>query len=106
MVGKELAGWVDSLLNGGEWAQKTELLSRVVLKGLVEGMLLEGNYNLKPPCFGHALVNPVVPTCTRGSPWVEMHGQKGMGGDTGKHVQVVNQDNSHRVQSVTPVHLP
>jgi hypothetical protein len=37
----------------------------------IEGMELEGSYNLKIPCYNSLLLNPDTPKeCMRGSPWV------------------------------------
>jgi len=37
-----------------------------------EAMVLEGNYNLRIPCYNYNLVNPDTPLeCVKGSPWVE-----------------------------------
>jgi len=43
--------------------------SSTVLKGLLEGIEMEGSYQLKPPCYGHETENPNVPTCYHGNPW-------------------------------------
>ena len=78
-----------------------------VMKGLVEAIELEGNYQLKPPCYGHETENPNVPTCWHGNPWTNMVTQITMGGTfANSHISVVNDDNFHRVQSIDPVHLP
>jgi len=49
-------------------------------------MLLEGNYNLKPPCYSNTLINPISDTCLAGSPWVDKYAQKNMGGSLGDNV--------------------
>ena len=78
-----------------------------VLKGLLEGIEMEGSYNLKPPCYGHETENPYLPTCLHGNPWTDQYTQIMMGGKfDNTNVSVVNDDNFHRVQSVEPVHLP
>jgi len=81
--------------------------SKTVLKGLLEGIEMEGSYQLKPPCYGHETENPRVPTCFHGNPWTEEYTQNMMGGTfDNTNVSVVNDDNYHRVDSVDPVHLP
>jgi hypothetical protein len=40
------------------------------LEPLVEAMLLEGYYNLKPACYASPEINPEVPTCFSGSPFI------------------------------------
>lgn len=78
-----------------------------VLKPLVEGIEMEGSYQLKPPCYGHETENPDVPTCFKGNPWTSQYTQPTMGGTfDNRHISVSNDDNFHRVQSVDPVHLP
>lgn len=71
-------------------------------------MILEGNYQLKPPCYDTALVNRKDdPTCGHGSPWNAKYTQMIMGGNFGNaHINVNNDDNFHLVQSIMPVHLP
>ena len=81
--------------------------TETVLSGLIEGMEIEGYYNLKEPCYGHETENPFEPTCAHGNPWTDQVSQIMMGGDfDNKNIKVVNDDNFHRVQSVAPVHLP
>ena len=81
--------------------------SKTVLKGLLEGIEMEGSYNLKPPCYGHETENPNVPTCFHGNPWTDAYTQIMMGGAfDNTNITVENDDNFHRVQSVDPVHLP
>jgi len=81
--------------------------SKTVLKGLLEGIEMEGSYALKPPCYGHETENPYVPTCFHGNPWTDAHTQMMMGGAfDNTNITVTNDDNFHRVQSVDPVHLP
>ena len=76
------------------------------MQPLIDGMLLEGSYNLKPACYSANLVNPDLPTCLHGSKWVEQ-AQAGMAGDLpDKNAKINTMDNFHRVYTVTPVHLP
>ena len=78
-----------------------------VLAPLVEGMVMEGYYNTKPPCYGHETENPDVPTCLHGNPWSTEMTQTMMGGVfANTEIYVTNDDNFHRVESVDPVHLP
>ena len=81
--------------------------SKTVLKGLLEGIEMEGSYALKPPCYGHETENPNVPTCFHGNPWTDAYTQIMMGGAfDNTNITIENDDNFHRVQSVDPVHLP
>ena len=70
-------------------------------------MTLEGNYQMKQPCFANSLVGPVNdPTCLHGSPWNHLYTQSIMGGSLpGVGMKIENDDNFHRVESVNPVHL-
>ena len=34
-----------------------------------EGIEMEGQYGLKPPCYGHETENPDLPTCSHGNMW-------------------------------------
>lgn len=62
---------------------------------------------MKDPCFGHDLINPLDdPNCWHGAEWNNQVTQPVMGGDLGKKISVVNDDNTHRVQTVNPIHLP
>jgi hypothetical protein len=80
--------------------------STKVITPLVDALVLEGNYQTKPPCFDSDLINAYDVTCLHGSPWHDQHTQIIMGGDLpGKKMSLVNDDNFHRVQSVAPVHL-
>lgn len=73
----------------------------------IDGMVLEGSYNLKIPCYNKNLVNPDSPKeCMRGSPWVSQ-AQVIMGGSTAdEDVTIDTFDNFHRVYVTTPHHLP
>jgi len=79
--------------------------SKTVLKGLLEGIEMEGSYWLKPPCYSHDTQNPRLPTCLHGSPWNEEYTQIMMGGTfDNRHITVANEDNYHR--SVGPEYWP
>jgi hypothetical protein len=77
----------------------------VFFKPLVEGMVMEGSYTMKDPCYDANDVNPSSIGCLRGSPWVT-EAQKIMGGDIGE-VSLETFDNFHRAIVDTPSkHLP
>lgn len=77
------------------------------MKPLVDALILEGNYQTKPPCYNTNLINPDDVTCLHGAPWHVQNTQRLMGGTLpGKAMTIVNNDNFHRVDSVNPVHLP
>lgn len=105
-IGDLVANWVSSLLKRSNWQKRAISMSHVLLKGMLDAMELEGNYNLKPPCYSHQLIDPSSKTCTSGSPWIDQHAQLTMAGPLANHITLSNQDNFHRVYTVTPVHLP
>ena len=72
---------------------------------LITAMTLEGNYNMKPPCYDSPIINVPEPNCTTGAPWNSEHAQSTMAGNLNGPT-VSESDNFHRVDSVTPVHLP
>jgi len=72
---------------------------------IIEGMVMEGSYHIRVPCYNISTINPDWPTrCERGNKWVS-EAQKMMGGDLGG-VTFNTFDNFHRVYSVLPHHLP
>lgn len=104
--GASIVSFVRNVLKD-DFSREINSDSATVLKPLVEGIEMEGSYQLKPPCYGHETENPDLPTCFHGNPWTNEHTQIMMGGTfDNKHIKVVNDDNFHRVQSVDPVHLP
>ena len=78
------------------------------LSPIATGFEMEGYYNFKPPCYNKTLENAKSHTCGHGSQWSN-RGQVIMGGldEAGlRNVSITNDDNFHRVYSVTPTHLP
>lgn len=72
---------------------------------IVEGMIMEGSYNIRIPCYNVSTINPDWPTkCERGNKWVS-EAQKLMGGDLGG-VTFDTFDNFHRIDSIYPYHYP
>ncbi len=101
-----IVSFVDKVLKQ-DFSKDVKSDTAKVLQPLVEGIEMEGSYQLKPPCYGHETENPDVPTCFKANPWTEAYTQPMMGGTfSSKHIKVVDDDNFHRVQSVEPVHLP
>ena len=81
--------------------------SHAVMQGLVEAFVMEGSYQMKPPCYGHETENPTLPTCLHGNETTNQFSQPIMGGTfDNPNIVVRNDDNFHRVQSIEPVHLP
>ncbi|KAI6653218.1 hypothetical protein LOD99_3743 [Oopsacas minuta] len=75
---------------------------------LITAFHMEGYYQFKPACYNKSLENANINTCGHGSPWSN-RGQIIMGGLNAtklRNVSLQNDDNFHRVYTVTPVHLP
>ena len=72
---------------------------------IVESLHYEGSYHFKPACFESPLINTVSPTCTHGSPAIQT-AQEIMASLTNSKVTLADDDNSHRVYTIVPVHLP
>jgi len=104
--GASIVSFIDKVLKQ-DFSSDIKSDTEAILKPLIEGMEMEGYYNLKPPCYGHETENPVLPTCFKGNPWTNLVSQMTMGGTfDNTNIRVSNDDNFHRVQSVSPVHLP
>jgi hypothetical protein len=68
---------------------------------IIEGMVMEGSYHIRVPCYNNSIINPDTPKiCERGNKWVS-EAQKLMGGDLGG-VTFDTFDNFHRCYSVKP----
>lgn len=61
----------------------------------ITAMKLEGAHSLKPPCNEDPEVNPELPTCLHGSPWVRDMGLNWVGEFANKKAKLVNDDNFH-----------
>jgi len=70
LFGAEIIKFIDSILAGSTYSAGGN--TGEILKGLVEGFVMEGSYNMKKPCYGHELLNPTDdPTCLHGNPWTQ-----------------------------------
>ena len=105
--GAAVVSFIDKVIKSDYSSDIPSNNTKDILAPLVEGMEMEGYYNLREPCYGHETENPNVPTCTHGSPWTMQVSQPMMGGTfDNSNIKVVDDDNFHRVQSIAPVHLP
>jgi hypothetical protein len=105
-VATVMVQFMDQIVMGHKPSINTKSTANL-LSPLLEGMEQEGFYGMKSPCYASPLVGPTDdPTCLHGAPWHNLTTQPTMGGDLPSHVSVKNDDNFHRVDSVTPVHLP
>lgn len=75
---------------------------------LIEGMIEEGSYNIKVPCYNISTINPdwQKKQCMKGSPWIEKAQVINGGSTSAEDVIVKSSDNFHRCYSVAPHHLP
>jgi len=93
-------------MGGKKVNQELQDSSATFLKPLLDGMLLEGSYGMKDPCYDKTLVNRDAKNCLHGSKWTPI-AQKIMGGDLpGALEKLETNDNFHRVYTTNPVHLP
>lgn len=107
MVATSMVQFVDQII-GGHSPSININASKQVVQPLLDAMTLEGNYQMKQPCYANSLVGPTNdPTCQHGSPWSHLYTQSIMGGSLpGTGMKIENDDNFHRVESINPVHLP
>jgi hypothetical protein len=62
---------------------------------------------MKDACYSDNMVNPTVPTCLKGSPWVEKMVIPALIGTLQNSlITVENDDNFHRAATVYPYHHP
>lgn len=79
------------------------------LEPLVEAMLMEGYYNLKPACYSSEEISPDVPTCWGGSPFISKFASNEMALDSTfvrPNTTVIGSDQFHRASTVYPFHHP
>jgi hypothetical protein len=72
-------------------------------------MLMEGYYNLKPACYASDEINPVVPTCFAGSPFISQFASSLMADEKTllrPDTSVIGADQFHRASTVYPFHHP
>lgn len=102
MITQQMVEFIHSVLIPSYKMQSTNTAD--ILSPFIEAMELEGNYNLKEPCYNASLVNDHSLQCTHGSLWNSQKAQNTMAGDLAG-VQIHSDNNFHRVYTVTPVHL-
>jgi len=100
-----MVSFMDQIIFGKRQTLDIKTSTKVV-QPLVDAIVMEGSFQLKPPCFDSDLVNHPSAKCAHGSPWHNEYTQRIMGGNLpGHNMKITNDDNFHRVQSVTPIHL-
>lgn len=106
MAAVPMVAFFDQIFNGKKPSVSMKDTKKI-MEPILEAMELEAFYGMKDPCYDSDLINRVDdPTCWHGSAWHNEVTQAEMGGDIGKKITIANDDNLHRVQTVTPVHLP
>jgi hypothetical protein len=88
---------------------KPKEIGHDLLQPLVDAMVMEGYYNLKPACYNSDEINPKLPTCWQGSPFITEFGPSMMSDEkTFKRpdTTVVGADQFHRASSLYPFHHP
>lgn len=88
--------------------QQTIMDTAQFLQPFIDSLILEGSYHLNSPCYDKVLVNRNVKDCSHGSPWLS-YAQNVMSGFSDyniKNVNLITDDNFHRVWEINPVHLP
>lgn len=77
------------------------------MRPFIEAMIKEGSATLKPPCNTDDFINPTVPYCIKGSPWIsEMAVTLLVGQMQNSLISVINDDNFHAAATVYPYHHP
>jgi len=62
---------------------------------------------MKPACYADEMVNPVKPTCLKGSPWVQSMAIPLLIGQLQNElITIVNDDNFHPAAELFPYHHP
>jgi len=96
--------FVNDVLVGNDFVVDSQTTDTLGL--FITAMKLEGAVSLKPPCNEDPEVNPELPTCLHGSPWVKSTGLQWVGSFTNKKAVLVNDDNFHPADQVVPYHHP
>ena len=105
MVGEVMAKFVKDIVASGKSATSDE--TKATMKPFIDAMIQEGSYIMKPACYTGDMVNPTVPTCLKGSPWVEKMVIPYLIGDLQNSlIEIINDDNFHKAATVYPYHHP
>jgi hypothetical protein len=72
----------------------------------IDAMKLEGAASLKPPCNEDPEVNPELPTCLHGSPWINQSLTPWVGTFANEEAVLINDDNFHPASEISPYHHP
>lgn len=105
MVGEVMTKFVSDVLSTGK--SVTNEFTAAAMKPFVEAMIKEGSYIMKNPCNNDDMINPTVPSCLKGSPWIQdMAIPLLIGQLQNELISVVNDDNFHPADEVRHYHHP
>jgi hypothetical protein len=104
MIAEQMANYINIIIVGGEFKIDSTTADECDL--FITAMKLEGAAPLKPPCNEDPEVNPELPTCLHGSPWVNTSLTPWVGPFTNKNAVLVNDDNFHPASEISPYHHP
>jgi len=105
MVGDVITKFVKDVLATGK--STTDAFSAAAMRPFIDAMIQEGSYIMKPPCNNDDMINPTVPYCLKGSPWIqEMAIPLLIGQLQNELISVINEDNFHPAEEVHPYHHP
>ena len=100
------ADFIQQTVSGATNAELQQAVNQtgLLVQPLITSLLLEGNQEMKPPCYD----NPPSPQCWTGCPWTEQYSQNIMSGFNLKEAKttLVDVDGFHPVYQTNPVHLP
>jgi hypothetical protein len=64
-----MAKFVKDIVTSGKSSTDAETIA--AMRPFIDVMIQEGSYIMKDACYSDDMINPTVPTCLKGSPWVE-----------------------------------
>ena len=105
MVGQVITKFIKEVVGTGK--SSTSDMTAAAMRPFVDAMIKEGSYIMKKPCYDDNMINPTLPTCLKGSPWVqEMAIPLLIGQLQNALTSIVNEDNFHSAEEVHPYHHP
>ena len=104
-IGAAMAKFIKDVVANGKSLTNSETVA--AMKPFIEAMILEGSEVIKPPCNRDDMINPTIPTCIKGSPWIrDMAVTLLVGKLQNSLISVINDDNFHSAAAVYPYHHP
>jgi len=104
-IGQAMATFIKDVVATGKSSTNSETVA--AMKPFIEAMIKEGSSVMKPPCNADDMVNPNVPTCIKGSSWINDFAVPLLVGKLQNSlISVINDDNFHPAAAVYPYHHP